>query len=175
MVKHNFKSPHQPEPEIRPLFHVRSHLSIPFAIFRRTWLHALSFLRFVQSFSSSLFLDYSNNNITWLWKFPFIRRVGEGRIAATKRRKTLQSVNSSSRAINENWLSCLLGPNSTIVSARSQPLVTVISFAGPFLPGKLDICDIPNEKTRDLTINLTCKIDLTCLKNWLQVSTARLS
>ena len=79
--------------------------------------------------------------------------------------KTLQSVDSSPRTINENWLSWLLPPHSTIVLARSQPFVLVILFAGPFLPGKLDICDIPHEKTRDLRINFTGKNDQTCLKN----------
>ena len=74
--------------------------------------------------------------------------------------KTLQSVNSSSRAINESWLSWLQRPHNAIVSARSRPLVTVILFAGPFLPGKLDICDIPDDKTRELTINLTGKIEI---------------
>ena len=69
-----------------------------------------------------------------------------------EKKKILQSVNSSSRAINEHWLSWLLRSHSTIVSARSQPLVTVILFAGPFLGGKFDIFDIPDEKTRDLTI-----------------------
>ena len=79
--------------------------------------------------------------------------------------KTLQNVKSSSRTINENWLSWLLRPHSTIVLATSQPLVLVILFAGPFLPGKLDICDIPDEKTRELRINLTGKNDQTCFKN----------
>ena len=82
-----------------------------------------------------------------------------------RQEKTLQSVKSSSRAIDESWLSWLQRPHSAMVSARSQPLVTVILFAGPFLPGKLDICDIPDEKTRELTINLTGKIDQTPLKN----------
>ena len=90
--------------------------------------------------------------------------------------KTLQSVNSSLRAIIVNWLSWLLRPHSTVVSARSKPLVTVILFAGPFFPGKLDICDIPDEKTRDFTITLTGKIDQTSLKtDFNQVSKARLS
>ena len=53
---------------------------------------------------------------------------------------------------------------STIVSAESQLFVTVILFAGPLLPGKLDICDIPVEKKRELTTNLTGKIDQTSLK-----------
>ena len=76
-----------------------------------------------------------------------------------RKEKTLQSVNSSSRAINENWLSWLLRPHRTIVSAESRPFVTVILFAGPLLPGKPDICDIPNEKTRELRINLTGKLN----------------
>ena len=82
-----------------------------------------------------------------------------------RQEKTLQSVNSSSRAINENWLSWLLRPHSTIVSAESRPFATVILFAGQLLPGKLDIGDIPDEKTRELIINLTGKIDQASLKN----------
>ena len=97
-------------------------------------------------------------------------------LAREKKTETVQSINSSLRAINENWLSWLLRPHSTVVSARSKPLVTVILFAGPFFPGKLDICDIPDEKTRDFTITLTGKIDQTSLKtDFNQVSKARLS
>ena len=47
----------------------------------------------------------------------------------------------------------------------SKSLVTVILFEDPLLPGKLDICDIPDEKTRDFTITLTGKIDQTSLKS----------
>ena len=47
--------------------------------------------------------------------------------------------------------------HSTVVSARNQPLVTAILFTGPLLPGKLDICSIPVEKMRELTIDLTGK------------------
>ena len=61
-------------------------------------------------------------------------------------------------------LSWLLRPHSTIVSSESRPFVTVILFAGPLLPGKPDICDIPNEKTREFRINLTGKFDQTSLK-----------
>ena len=75
-----------------------------------------------------------------------------------RKEKTIQSVNSSSRATNENWLSWLLPPHSAIVSVESRPLVTVILYAGPLLPGKVDTCDIPDEKTRELTINLTGKL-----------------
>ena len=91
-----------------------------------------------------------------------LARVG---LLLQRQEKTLQSVNSSSRAINEYWLSWLLRPHSTIVSAESRPFVTVILFAGPLLPGKLDIGDIPDEKTREHTINLTGKIDQMSLKN----------
>ena len=81
-----------------------------------------------------------------------------------RKEETIQSVNSSSRAINENSLSWLLRPHRTIVSVESRPFVTVILFAGPLLSGKPDICDIPNEKTREPRINLTGKFDQTSLK-----------
>ena len=62
-------------------------------------------------------------------------------------------------ATNETRLSCLLRPQSTIVSARSQPLVTAILFAGPLSPGKLDFLDIPDERMRELSVDLTGKFD----------------
>ena len=37
-------------------------------------------------------------------------------------------------------------------------------FAGPLLPGKLDICDIPVENWRDLTVDLTGKFEQKPLK-----------
>ena len=60
---------------------------------------------------------------------------------------------------NETWTSSSLRPHSIIVSARIQPRVTRILFAGPLLPGKLDICSIPVEKMRELTIDLTGKFE----------------
>ena len=38
-------------------------------------------------------------------------------------------------------------------------------FAGPLLPGKLDVRDIPVEKMRELTIDLTGKFDKKCLES----------
>ena len=54
---------------------------------------------------------------------------------------------------------CSLRPHSTLVSVRNQPLVTEILFAGPLLPGNLDICNIPSEQIRELTIDLSGKFD----------------
>ena len=66
---------------------------------------------------------------------------------------------------NETRLSCPLRPHSTTVSATHQPLVTAILFAGPLLPGKLDICDIPVEKMRELTIDLSGEFDQKSLQS----------
>ena len=51
------------------------------------------------------------------------------------------------------------GPHDTIVSVRNQPPETAFLFTGPLLPGKLDICNIPFEKMRELTIDLSGKFD----------------
>ena len=66
------------------------------------------------------------------------------------------------------------GPHDTIVSVRNQPLETAFLFTGPLLPGKLDICNIPFEKMRELTVDLSGKFDTKSLKSRLKLFKARL-
>ena len=76
-----------------------------------------------------------------------------------------QSIYEFIHKLEPRRTSSSLRPHSIIVSARNQPRVTRILIAGPLLPGKLDICSIPVEKMRELTIDLTGKFDIKFLEN----------
>ncbi|XP_015775989.1 PREDICTED: uncharacterized protein LOC107354090 isoform X4 [Acropora digitifera] len=67
---------------------------------------------------------------------------------------TRSPVAVNNKVYMKDFSAWFVGPSGEITNDAIGGRISC-SRRGPFFPGKLDICDIPDEKTRELTINLT--------------------